>query len=100
MVKRRNRFSQLFNVHFVNDVRQTEIHTEEPIVPQPNSFEVQMAIGKLKRNKSSGINTIPAKVIEAGVRTIHSEIHNIINSIWNTEKLPEGWNESIIVPIY
>jgi hypothetical protein len=26
-------FSQLLNVHGVNDVRQTEIHTAEPLVP-------------------------------------------------------------------
>jgi hypothetical protein len=31
----RNYFSQLFNVHGVNDVRQTEIHTAEPLVPDP-----------------------------------------------------------------
>ena len=30
----------------------------------------------------------------------HSEIHKLVNSIWNKEKLPEGWKESIIVPIY
>jgi len=29
----RNHFSQLFNVHGVSDVRQTEIHTAEPLVP-------------------------------------------------------------------
>jgi len=35
----RNYFSQLLNVHGVNDVRQTEIHTEEPLVPEPSAFE-------------------------------------------------------------
>jgi len=29
----RNHFSQLLNIHGVNDVRQTEIHTAEPLVP-------------------------------------------------------------------
>jgi hypothetical protein len=28
-----------------------------------------------------------------------SEVHKIINSIWNKEELPEQWKESIIVPI-
>jgi len=28
----RNHFSQLLNVHGVNDVRQTEIHTAEPLL--------------------------------------------------------------------
>jgi hypothetical protein len=30
----RNYFSQLFNVHGVKDVGQTEIHTAEPLVPE------------------------------------------------------------------
>jgi len=30
----RNYFSQLFIVHGVNDVRQIEIHTAEPLVPE------------------------------------------------------------------
>jgi len=29
----RNHFSQLLNIHWVNDVRQTEIHTAESLVP-------------------------------------------------------------------
>jgi hypothetical protein len=43
---------------------------------------------------------IPAELIKAGGRTIHSEIHEVINSIWNKKELPEQWKESIIVPIY
>jgi len=31
----RNCISQLFKVHGVSDVRQTEIHTAEPLVPEP-----------------------------------------------------------------
>jgi hypothetical protein len=32
----------------VSDVRQKEIHTAEPLVPEPNAFEVEMAIEVLK----------------------------------------------------
>jgi hypothetical protein len=35
-----NYFGQLLNVHGINDVRQTEMHTAEPLVPQPSSFEI------------------------------------------------------------
>jgi len=31
----------------VNDVRQTEIHTAEPLVPEPSAFEVELATEKL-----------------------------------------------------
>jgi len=43
----RNHCSQLLNVHRVNEVRQTEIHTAEPLVPEPSAFEVELAIEKL-----------------------------------------------------
>jgi len=59
-----------------------------------------MAIEKLKRHNSPGIDQIPAELIKAGGRTICSEIHKLFNLIWNDEELPGEWKESIIVPIY
>ena len=38
-----------FNVHGVSNVRQTEIHTAEPLVPELGAFEVEMAVEKLQR---------------------------------------------------
>jgi hypothetical protein len=61
--------------------RQIEVHVGEPIVPEPSSFEVQISIEKLKRFKSPDIDQIPAELIQAGFNTLHSEIHNLINSI-------------------
>ena len=82
---------QLLNVNGVNDVMQTDIHIAEPLVPEPIVFEVEMAIEELKRHKSPGIDQIPAEMIKAGGRAIHSEIHKLLNSIWNKEELPEEW---------
>jgi hypothetical protein len=96
----RNYFSQLLNVHGDNDVKQTEIHTAEPLLPEPSAFEVEMAIEKLKRYKSPGIDQIPAELIKAGCSKICSEIHKLIIYIWNKEELPDQWKESIVVPVY
>ena len=85
---------------WVKDVRQAEIHTAEPLVPEPSASEVELAIDKLKSHKSPGIDQIPAELIKAGGRTIYLEIHKLIISIWKKEKLPEEWKESIIVPIH
>ena len=74
-----NHFSQLQNVHGVNDVRQTEIQTAEPLVPEPSAFGVELATEKLKRHKSPGTDQIPAELIKAGSRKIRSEIHKLIN---------------------
>jgi hypothetical protein len=43
----RKYFSQLLNVHGVNDVRQIEIHTAEPLAPEPSAYEVELAIENL-----------------------------------------------------
>ena len=51
----RNHFSQLLNVHWVNEVRRTEIHTAELLVPEVSTFEFEMAIEKLKRHKAQGM---------------------------------------------
>ena len=60
----RDYFSRLLNVHGVHDVRQTETHTAEPLVPQSSAFEVDLAIEKLKSHKSPGIDQIPAELIK------------------------------------
>jgi hypothetical protein len=33
-----------------NDVKQREIHTAEPLVPEPSAFEFYITIGKLNRH--------------------------------------------------
>jgi len=76
----RNHVSQLLNVHGVNDVRQAEIHTPEPPVPEPSAFEMEMAIEELTGHKSLSIDQIPAELINAKGRKIHSQIHKLINS--------------------
>ena len=91
----RKHFSQLLNIHGVNDVRKTEIHTAELLVPGPSAFEVELAIERLKSHKSPGIDQITAELIKAGGRTIQYEIHKLIISIWNKEELPEEWKDLI-----
>jgi len=45
---------QLFNIHNVKDVKQTDIHIAEPVRPEPSVFEVEMAIETLESYKSQG----------------------------------------------
>ena len=54
-------------------------------MPDPSAFEVEMAIEKLKSPSSPVVGQIPAELIKAWGRTIRSEIHKLINSIWNKE---------------
>jgi hypothetical protein len=67
-------FNQVLNVHGVHDVRQTDIQTVEPLVPEPSLVKMKIAIGKLK-----GINSWV--LIKAGGGTLCCQIHKLIHSI-------------------
>jgi hypothetical protein len=68
----KNYFCQLLNPHRISNVRKMEIHAAEPLGSEP---EVEIAITKLIRYKSPGTDKIPAELIQAGGKTLRSEIH-------------------------
>jgi hypothetical protein len=88
------------NVYGEGGVRQTEMHTAESFVPGPSASEVGVAIGKLRRYKSPGVDQITAELIQAGGETLRSEIHMLIKLIWNKDELPHQWKESIAEPTH
>jgi hypothetical protein len=56
----RNHFSQLFDVHGISNVRQTELYAAELLVPEPRAFESDLTTEKLKSHKSPCNDQIPA----------------------------------------
>jgi hypothetical protein len=96
----KNYFSQLLNVHNVSDVRQIEEHMAEPLIPGPSRLEVEIAIAKLKKYKSPASDQIRGELIQTGSEILLSAIQKLIHSVWNKEKLPDQWKESIIVQIH
>jgi hypothetical protein len=76
------------------------MHTAEPFVPEPSASEVEVAIRKLKRYISPGVDQIPAELIQAGGETLCSEIHKLIKLIWKKEELPHQWKGTIVVHIH
>jgi hypothetical protein len=87
-------------VHSVNDVGQIEVRMVEPLVRGPIHLEVEIAIGKLKKYKSPGIDQILAELIQVGGEILLPAVHKLINSVWYKEELPDQWKESIIVPVH
>jgi hypothetical protein len=69
-------------------------------VPEPSTFEVELAIEKLKSRLSPVLIKSQQNLFRQRGRTISYEIHKLIISIWNEEGLPEEWKGSIIIPIY
>jgi hypothetical protein len=73
--------------------------TTSLLVLGPSPSEIETVIAKLKRYKLPASDNIPAALIQAGGETLQSEIHKLINSIWNKAELTDQWKESIIVPV-
>jgi hypothetical protein len=89
----KNYFSQLLNVQGPGGITQTEIHTAELFVPEPNAAGVEVSIRKMKGYKAPGSEQIPTEIIQAGGETLHSEIRKLIKLIWNKEELPNQWKQ-------
>jgi hypothetical protein len=74
----KNYFCHPLKVQGPGSIRQTEIHTAEPFVPEPSAAEVEVVIRKMKRDKAPGSDQSPAELIQAGGEPLHSEIHKLI----------------------
>jgi hypothetical protein len=77
--KWKNYFCQLLNVHGAGGVRQTEMHTAGQFVPEPSPSEVVVAIRKLNRYKSQGVDQNLVELIQAGGEILRSEIHKLLS---------------------
>jgi hypothetical protein len=84
----------------VGGVRQIEVHADEPFMPEYSASDFEFVIGRLKSNKSPGVEKILAELIQAGRKTLRSEIHKLINLICRKEVLRHQCKESIMVPIH
>ena len=68
----------MHGVNDVSDVRQREIHTAQPLVPEPSAFDIELAIEKPKIPKSPGIVQITAELIKAGVEQFDMRFINLL----------------------
>jgi hypothetical protein len=75
------------NVYGV-DVRKTDTHTAEKFLSDFRPFEVGIATENLEKYKFPGFNQILLELIQAEDKTLHSQIHELIYSVWCEEELP------------
>ena len=53
--------------------------------------EVEIAEASLKKCKSTGVDNIPAELVQAGGETMIDVLTEICNRIWSTEEWPTQW---------
>ena len=73
---------------------------DETLMIVPTLEEVEKAIFSMKNNKAAGPDNIPAEIFKSGGPILHSQIHQLIVKIWNTEEIPNDFKDGIITTIY
>ena len=54
----------------------------------------------LKNNKMDGTGGIHPELIKYKGNKLLNRIYELVRQIWEEERIPEEWKETIIVPVY
>jgi hypothetical protein len=76
------------NTNKLNDIRQIEVHTADPLLPQSSASEGEMVCAMLNSYELPVLIQFRQNVFKQEL-TLHSEIYKLIPSIRNIEKLPK-----------
>ena len=58
-----------------------------------------MAIQRLKLNKASGYDGLPAELFKAGGDELVRCMHHLLCDIWSLESMPSDWSLSLLCPV-
>ena len=57
------------------------------------------AVQSLKKGKSAGVDNIPVELVQAGGENVITALTTICNRIWQTEKWPTPWTQSLVITL-
>ncbi|WP_346303773.1 reverse transcriptase family protein [Pantoea sp. Morm] len=66
----------------------------------PEAEDIADIISKLKNYKAAGSDSITAELFKAAGPVLVSEMYELVFHIWQEEKIPCKWKESLVIPIY
>ena len=95
----KNYFDQLMNTENERIAREV-IENEEREAREITAVEVVEALKKMKKGKAVGSDNIPAEAWKCLGRTGVEKLRHLFNGILETEKIPDEWRWSTLVPIY
>ena len=62
--------------------------------------DVKKAIRNLKNNKAAATDGIYLELIKYRRNKLLNRMYELVRQIWEEERIPEEWKETIIVPIH
>ena len=93
-------FEELMNVENEREERTDRAEAVNQEVPQISKEEVRAAMKRMKRGKAVGPDDIPTEAWSCLGELAVDFLTRLFNNILATEKMPEEWRQSILVPIF
>ena len=59
----------------------------------------EATVQSLKKGKSAGVDNIPAELAYAGGEDVITALTTICNKIWQTNKWPTPWTQSLVITL-
>ena len=75
-----------------------ENETEVNLNP-PTKTEIKLALTRLKNGKAIGLDNINLEVLKADPEITVEMLYPLVEKIWKEEKIPEEWDEGLIIKI-
>ena len=77
------------------EMGEVEVEVEELTIE-----DVKKTIRNLKTNKAAGTDGIRPELIKYVGNKLQNRMYELVRQIWEEERIPEEWKETIIVPIH
>ena len=61
--------------------------------------EVEAAVKSLEKGKSTGVDNIPAELLQQGREALVNALLIICNKIWRTGEWPTPWTQSLVITL-
>ena len=91
--------SELYNYESCGDNAVLDCSLPEEDLQPILREEVEIAVASLKKGKSSGVDNIPAELVQARGKTMIDVFTEICNRIWRTGEWPTTWTQSLIITL-
>jgi len=67
---------------------------------EPTYEEIQREVNLLKRDKAPGLDGLHPSLFKEGGRSLIISLTNILQTVWNEERLPKEWTTSTVIPVF
>ncbi|CAH8430565.1 unnamed protein product [Schistosoma mattheei] len=69
-------------------------------VGPPSLYEVEKAIGNLKRGRAAGPDRFTPEIFKDGGPVLAMRLTEVLGRIWELDVIPSDWSQSLIVPVF